>query len=338
MAKRDDNSRVSFIVDYFDPQASLARQYQLNRYGDQTIEMFDLNNKRVFLKRCPYPQLEAKQLFIGATVTVFGRTLEVTEYGDEVTRRMQSTSSERGIVIIGGDAMYHVGDLLKNFMSGEGDLRVAKVRLCRFSESESKALNTSFRSCYVVECVGSNLAPRIEQWTAQYPVEGFVDPAAVSRLRTHAFDCPANTATGTNCAVCVIKPHAVAANHAGEILQRVLDEGFDITALGTFHLSPTDAADFLEIYSGVVPEYKKLVDQMASGQCWAMEVRAENSVEALRATCGPHDPEICRALYPNSIRARWGTDRVLNAVHCTDLVEDGPLESEFFFQLLSSKP
>jgi nucleoside-diphosphate kinase len=44
---------------------------------------------------------------------------------------------------------------------------------------------------------------------------------------------------------------------------------------------------------------------------------------------GPHDPEIARTLRPNTIRARFGQDRIKNAVHCTDLPEDGPLEVSF---------
>lgn len=57
-----------------------------------------------------------------------------------------------------------------------------------------------------------------------------------------------------------------------------------------------------------------------------LEIRCENAVESLRALCGPHDPEIARMLRPKTIRARFGKDKVRNAVHCTDLPEDGNLE------------
>ena len=40
---------------------------------------------------------------------------------------------------------------------------------------------------------------------------------------------------------------------------------------------------------------------------------------------------------PNSIRAKFGTDKVKNAVHCTDLEEDGVIESEYFFNILQQK-
>jgi nucleoside-diphosphate kinase len=46
------------------------------------------------------------------------------------------------------------------------------------------------------------------------------------------------------------------------------------------------------------------------------------------------DPEIGKTLRKNTIRAKFGKDSALNAVHCTDLEEDGVLESEYFFRVL----
>ena len=33
-------------------------------------------------------------------------------------------------------------------------------------------------------------------------------------------------------------------------------------------------------------------------------------------------------------RAKFGQDRVRNAIHCTDLAEDGVVECEYFFNIL----
>ena len=64
-----------------------------------------------------------------------------------------------------------------------------------------------------------------------------------------------------------------------------------------------------------------------------MEIRQENAVKSFRELCGPMDPEIAKNLRPNTIRARFGIDRIRNAIHCTDLPEDGNLESEYFFSI-----
>ena len=63
-----------------------------------------------------------------------------------------------------------------------------------------------------------------------------------------------------------------------------------------------------------------------------------NPVEAVRELCGPTDPEIARMLRPSSIRAKYGLNKIQNAVHCTDLEEDGPLEVSYFFTILAGTP
>lgn len=72
---------------------------------------------------------------------------------------------------------------------------------------------------------------------------------------------------------------------------------------------------------------------MTTGPCIVMEVRQENAVQSFRELCGPMDPEIAKNLRPNTIRAQFGIDRCSNAVHCTDLPEDGELECEYFFSI-----
>ena len=51
-----------------------------------------------------------------------------------------------------------------------------------------------------------------------------------------------------------------------------------------------------------------------------------NVVKTFREMVGPSDPEIAKYLRPDTIRAKFGFDRVRNAVHCTDLPEDGVIE------------
>jgi nucleoside-diphosphate kinase len=52
-------------------------------------------------------------------------------------------------------------------------------------------------------------------------------------------------------------------------------------------------------------------------------------VNEFRDYCGPPDPSLAKQIRPNSLRAKFGKDKVQNAIHCTDLVEDGVLEVSF---------
>jgi nucleoside-diphosphate kinase len=63
----------------------------------------------------------------------------------------------------------------------------------------------------------------------------------------------------------------------------------------------------------------------------------ENVVNKFRKLCGPYDSQIAQVLekkYGKTIRAEFGIDKINNAVHCTDLENDGQLENEFFFKII----
>lgn len=101
-----------------------------------------------------------------------------------------------------------------------------------------------------------------------------------------------------------------------------------------FYLDKPTANEFLDVYKNVLPEQSALSDHLTTGPCIVLEVRQEDSVNQFRELCGPHDPEIARNLRPQTLRAKFGKDRVKNAVHCTDLIEDGILECDYFFTIL----
>nr|KAF6413834.1 NME/NM23 family member 7 [Molossus molossus] len=124
---------------------------------------------------------------------------------------------------------------------------------------------------------------------------------------------PANTAKFTCCTCCVIKPHAVSEGLLGRILTTIRDAGFDVSAM-----------------------QMEMVAEMYSGPCVALEIQQTNPAKTFREFCGPADPEIARHLRPGTLRATFGKTKIQNAVHCTDLPEDGLLEVQYFFKILDN--
>ncbi|KAF5397624.1 Nucleoside diphosphate kinase, partial [Paragonimus heterotremus] len=125
----------------------------------------------------------------------------------------------------------------------------------------------------------------------------------------------------------------------GRIWTAIQDRGFCVTAARLYRLSKVDAAEFLEVYKGVVHEYPEMLDQFSSGPCVALEIASskeanENTLKSFRDFVGPSDPEIARFLRPETLRAKFGVNKVRNAVHCTDLPDDAELEVNFFFRIL----
>jgi nucleoside-diphosphate kinase len=86
------------------------------------------------------------------------------------------------------------------------------------------------------------------------------------------------------------------------IIDLILQEGFEISAMEMFYLTKATAQEFYDVYKGVLPEYVPLIEHMTGGPVIALEIRQENAVSSFRALVGPHDPEIAKHLRPNTIR------------------------------------
>jgi nucleoside-diphosphate kinase len=82
------------------------------------------------------------------------------------------------------------------------------------------------------------------------------------------------------------------------------------------------------------PVDRSWVTELSSGTAVALLLTGDAAVERLRDSCGPYVPEIAKHLRPDSVRAQFGSDSTRNAVHCTDLSLDGPLECKFVFHVL----
>ena len=63
----------------------------------------------------------------------------------------------------------------------------------------------------------------------------------------------------------------------------------------------------------------------------------QDIVSKFREFAGPSDPELGKQIRPHSLRARFGVDKIKNALHVTDLPEDGVLEVNFIFFIFNFK-
>lgn len=78
--------------------------------------------------------------------------------------------------------------------------------------------------------------------------------------------------------MCIVKPHALKERKLGLAMQLIDEAGFDITALNMFTVDKVNAAEFYEVYKGIVPEYKVTkyyllrifneIPKKCGGTCW----------------------------------------------------------------------
>lgn len=125
----------------------------------------------------------------------------------------------------------------------------------------------------------------------------------------------------------IIKPDAVAAGHAGAILDAILKAGFQVRALKLAKLTATEAEGFYAVHRER-PFFGELTGFMASGPCIPMVLEKENAVAAWRELIGATDPAEAAE---GTIRKRFAESKGRNAAHGSDSVENGRIEANYFF-------
>uniref|UniRef100_A0A8C2WYB8 Nucleoside diphosphate kinase homolog 7 n=1 Tax=Cyclopterus lumpus TaxID=8103 RepID=A0A8C2WYB8_CYCLU len=364
--------RYAFLAEWYDPTAALLRRYQLFFFPrDRSVEMFDVKNQRIFLRRTRYEDLNQEDLFVGNRVNVFSRQLHLVDYGDQYTANQLGSRKERTLALIKPDVVNKVGDVLERICSSK--LLVTKAKMTTLSwkqaadfyvEHQSKPFFSNlvqFASSGPVVALELMGDEAVSIWRrllgpadssaarkeapqsvrAQFGTDGVKNVghgsdslAAAARELEFFFPStagrgPSNTAVYGDCTCCIIKPHAVAEGLTGKILNSISAAGFQISALQMVKL----CASCPQYVPSMSPT---MVTELCSGPSMVLEIHGTDVAQSFRGFCGPADPEVCRHLRPTSLRALYGRDKVKNAVHCTDLPEDGLLEVQYFFRILDA--
>ena len=309
-------------------------------------------------------------------MNVLSRQLTIVEFGDEYTSKALRVKIEKTLGVIKPDCLPKMAAIFdralsKGFVTCHAKMvQLSYKEACEFYHEESR--NPSYKSMVDFLSGGPVLAFEImgerviERWQE---VLGPADPAIARqeapgsiraqfgtdpvRNACHGSNSPQaaereiqfffgskphgkNTATFTNCTLGIIKPHAIKSGMITKILNEIEAAGLRISSLQMFHVEKANSEEFYEVYKGVVREYSNMVEQLCSGPCIAMEITGTDAQQVFRELTGPADPEIARHLRPHTLRAKFGVDKIRNAVHCTDLADDGLLEVEYFFKILDS--
>lgn len=125
----------------------------------------------------------------------------------------------------------------------------------------------------------------------------------------------------------MVKPDAVKAAQAGEILARLEKAGFRFVAMRLRRLSLAEAEGFYHVHRER-PFFKSLCAFMSSGPCLTMVLERENAVAHLREIMGATDPAKAA---PGTIRKDFATSIEANCIHGSDAAETARFEMGYFF-------
>ena len=125
----------------------------------------------------------------------------------------------------------------------------------------------------------------------------------------------------------ILKPDCVKKELIGEVIKRIQEAGFRIVAMKMMQLTQITAGGFYAVHKER-PFYRELCDFMSSGPCVPMVLEKENAVSDFRAFIGATNPAEAEE---GTIRADFADSVGENIIHGSDSVENGQLESNYFF-------
>jgi len=129
----------------------------------------------------------------------------------------------------------------------------------------------------------------------------------------------------------LVKPDGVRRGLVGEVLRRVEDKGYRITALQMRTAGPELLEEHYAEHVGK-PFFGPLVEFMSSGPVVAAVVEGQRVIEAFRALAGATDPTEAA---PGSIRGDLGRDEgtmvTQNIVHGSDSLASAEREITLWF-------
>ena len=125
----------------------------------------------------------------------------------------------------------------------------------------------------------------------------------------------------------IIKPDAVAAGQAGEILAQIQKAGFRIAGMKMKRLSQSEAEGFYAVHRER-PFYASLVKFMTEGPVVVLVLEAPDAIKKWRDTMGATNPANAAE---GTIRKLFAQSIERNCVHGSDAPETAAVEIPFFF-------
>ena len=125
----------------------------------------------------------------------------------------------------------------------------------------------------------------------------------------------------------IVKPDAVAARQAGEILAMIEKAGFRILSLRMTRLTEPQAKGFYAVHCEK-PFFPGLVKFMTEGPIMVLALEREDAIRKWRETMGATNPANAAE---GTIRKRFATSIERNCVHGSDAPETAETELRFFF-------
>lgn len=241
--------------------------------------MVDVKHRKLFLKKSPCPpEISIEDFYIGSQIVLMSRDLKIVDYGDIQTKNKLSRVMEETILILSssyssnlawGNVIHFLtnnlgysltklksvlmtGNILNSIqkiatlqnLPGDNNEHVLDEPYLVLKIQKENAINDLYNDVF-------NLAEAIRpNQCLMYTINNKADYAVVEQLFFDPKLSPMPSATYDNCTCCIIKPHVVKSKQVGLLLNDILQEGYEVSAIHSVYFSKSQAEEFLEVYKG----------------------------------------------------------------------------------------
>ncbi|CAG9764975.1 unnamed protein product [Ceutorhynchus assimilis] len=172
----DYNDRLAFLAKWLDTERSMQKNFNVYYYpSNNTLEMFDRDLNRIYLKRIKMDGLGFKDMFIGNTIRIYGRQIRLTNYADSRTEKIIGKTKEHTVCVIKPSLLPKLGDVIIEIE--KTGFQICNMKMCKLSKKEALELYEPYKNkepllpfilehlvsgpIVVLELVGENA---VERW------------------------------------------------------------------------------------------------------------------------------------------------------------------------------
>ncbi|XP_049536716.1 dynein axonemal heavy chain 6 [Anopheles darlingi] len=179
-----------YLGEWYQKEADLNRQLVVSFFpSDNSVELIDVKTRKTFLRRTKIEELCEKDFFIGAKLLIFGKQIDILDFGDAKTRSKKA-NEQLSFGMIKAEALLHLGEILSKIHEvGLGVRRLAMLKIDENYSSMLKSVRSDTSSLsYLMDCMPSQsfVALEIVGKNAYNQYRELCGPESVSEARENA--------------------------------------------------------------------------------------------------------------------------------------------------------
>lgn len=129
------NVRYTFKGEWREVENCKVTEFLITYFAaDGSIELFDIKKHRLFLKRNKCHQVVLKDLFVGNSVNIFSRQINITDYGDSTTQQRLSVKMQKTFGLIKPNQIRNLGAVLEAVH--EGGFTISRMRMINLTRDQ----------------------------------------------------------------------------------------------------------------------------------------------------------------------------------------------------------